>query len=34
MVILNMIDDNYADAIKASEKALEYNSDNSIRMAM
>ena len=28
MVILNMIDDNYADAIKASEKALEYNSDN------
>jgi len=28
MVILNMIDDNYADAIKASEKALEYNPDN------
>ncbi len=28
MVILNMMDDNYADAIKASEKALEYNSDN------
>ena len=28
MVILNMIDDNYAAAIKASEKALEYNPDN------
>ena len=28
MVILNMMDDNYADAVKASEKALEYNSDN------
>ena len=28
MVILNMINDNYADAIKASEKALEYNPDN------
>ncbi len=28
MVILNMLDDNYADAIKASEKALEYNPDN------
>ena len=28
MVILNMMDDNYADAIKASEKALEYNSNN------
>ena len=28
MVILNMIDDNYAEAIKASEKALEYNPDN------
>ena len=28
MVILNMMDDNYADAIKASEKALEYNPDN------
>ncbi len=28
MVILNMIDNNYADAIKASEKALEYNPDN------
>ena len=28
MVILNMMDDNYADAIKASEKALEYNADN------
>ena len=28
MVILNMMDDNYVDAIKASEKALEYNSDN------
>ena len=23
-----MLDDNYADAIKASEKALEYNPDN------
>lgn len=28
MVILNMIDDNYAEAIKASEKALAYNPDN------
>ncbi|MBR5170198.1 MAG: tetratricopeptide repeat protein [Muribaculaceae bacterium] len=28
MVILNMLDDNYAEAIKASEKALEYNPDN------
>ena len=28
MVILNMIDDNYAEAIKASEKALVYNPDN------
>ncbi|MBQ3732084.1 MAG: tetratricopeptide repeat protein [Muribaculaceae bacterium] len=28
MVILNMIDNNYADAIKASEKALEYNPEN------
>ena len=28
MVIINMIDDNYADAIKASEKAIEYNPDN------
>ncbi len=28
MVILNIMDDNYADAIKASEKALEYNPDN------
>ena len=28
MVILNMMNDNYADAIKASEKALEYNPDN------
>ena len=28
MVILNMMDDNYADAVKASEKALEYNPDN------
>ena len=28
MVILNMIDDNYPDAVKASEKALEYNPDN------
>ena len=28
MVILNMMDDNYADAIKVSEKALEYNPDN------
>ena len=28
MVILNMIDDNYAEAIKASEKALEYNPGN------
>lgn len=28
MVILNMMDDNYANAIKASEKALEYNPDN------
>ena len=25
MVILNMLDDNYAGAVKASEKALEYN---------
>lgn len=28
MVILNMMDDNYAAAVKASEKALEYNPDN------
>lgn len=28
MVILNMLDDNYAEAIKASEKALEYNPSN------
>lgn len=28
MVILNMMDNNYPDAIKASEKALEYNSNN------
>ena len=28
MVILNMMDDNYVDAVKASEKALEYNPDN------
>ena len=28
MVILNMMNDNYADAVKASEKALEYNPDN------
>ena len=28
MVILNMIDDNYAEAIKASEKAIVYNPDN------
>ena len=28
MVILNMMNDNYADAIKASEKAIEYNPDN------
>lgn len=28
MVILNMMDDNYTDAVKASEKALEYNPDN------
>ena len=28
MVILNMMDDNYPDAVKASEKALEYNPDN------
>ena len=28
MVILNMMDDNYADAVKASEKALEYNPGN------
>ncbi|MBR7013101.1 MAG: tetratricopeptide repeat protein [Muribaculaceae bacterium] len=28
MVILNMMDDNYADAVKASEKALVYNPDN------
>lgn len=28
MVILNMLDDNYPAAIKASEKALEYNPDN------
>ena len=28
MMILNMMDDNYAEAIKASEKALEYNPDN------
>ena len=28
MVILNMMDDNYAEAIKASERAIEYNPDN------
>lgn len=28
MVILNMMDDNYAEAIRASDKALEYNPDN------
>lgn len=28
MVILNMMDDNYDDAIKASEKALEFNPGN------
>ena len=28
MVILNMMDYNYADAVKASEKAIEYNPDN------
>ena len=28
LMILNMIDDNYADAVKASQKALEYNPDN------
>jgi len=28
MMILNMMDDNYPEAIKASEKALEYNADN------
>ena len=28
LVILNMMDDNYPDAVKASEKALEYNPDN------
>ena len=28
MVILNMMDDNYTEAIKASEKALEYNPGN------
>ena len=28
MMILNMMDDNYAEAVKVSEKALEYNSDN------
>ena len=28
MVILNMLDDNYPAAIKASEKAIEYNPDN------
>ena len=28
MVILNMMDNNYPDAVKASEKALEYNPDN------
>ena len=28
MVILNMMDDNYPAAVKASEKALEYNTDN------
>ena len=28
MVILNMMDDNYAEAIKASEKAIVYNPDN------
>ena len=28
MVILNMMDDNYPAAIKASEKAMEYNPDN------
>ena len=28
MMILNMMDDNYAEAVKVSEKALEYNPDN------
>ena len=28
MVILNMMDDNYPAAVKASEKAIEYNPDN------
>ena len=28
MVILNMMDDNYPAAVKASEKAMEYNPDN------
>ena len=28
MVILNMMDDNYPEAVKASEKAIEYNPDN------
>ena len=28
MLILNMLDSNYPEAIKASEKALEYNPDN------
>ncbi len=28
MLILNMLDNNYPEAIKASEKALEYNPDN------
>ena len=28
LVILNMMDNNYPDAVKASEKALEYNPDN------
>ncbi len=28
MVILNMMDDNYPAAVKASQKALEYNPDN------
>ena len=28
MMILNIVDNNYANAVKASEKALEYNPDN------
>ncbi len=30
MVILNMMDDNDADSIKASKKALEYNPNKNV----